>query len=135
MPNNKTSVTFVEVSLVFVVLTIVAVIALPALPFSSGQSSAQVSTNNSFQAIDKVQSAYAHAIAHADAFPQLSQVVDFINADFASEKNDLSGIVFAGQEKPVMVNTYNDESCTNRTSGVNPGVSDIVRCISPGVDA
>lgn len=128
-------VTIVEISMALVVLAIVAVVALPTLQQGTEKQVRKGISLDTMQAVEKVKSAYANAIANYGGYPQLNQLVEYIDADFASESNDLGGVVFWGYKKRVMVNTYNDENCNTQTSGENPGVSDVVRCIKPGASA
>lgn len=135
MQRTQSGVTLIEIIMAIVVLAIVAVVALPVLQDGGNTQIRKGISVNANQAIDKVKTAYAFAIADHGDYPQLSQIVDFVDADFASEKNDLGGIVFWGYKKRVVVKTYNDENCEKQTSGEKPGVSDIVRCVESGIDA
>lgn len=126
--------TLVEIAMAIVVFAIVAVVAIPALQISEEEQYRTRNSINNSQAAEKVKSAFANAIATEGSFPRLGTVVEYLDADFASERNDLSGIVFWGYKKRVTVKTYNDDKCVNLTSGEQPGVSDIVRCIDQGFD-
>lgn len=135
MERNQHSVTFVEIAMAIVVFAIVAVVALPTLQFSDGKKIRTGSSLDASQATEKVKSAYERALDKAGSHPRLSSVVEYLDADFASERDDLGGIVFWGFKKRVTVKTYNDDKCKTKTSGEKPGVSDIVRCIDTGFDA
>ena len=122
---KQKGVTVVEVSMFLVVLAIVAVVAIPQ--FSEAHQEQLTSTQ--IQSSEKVKSAYAMAIAQKGDFPTLSEVIDYIDADFASENNDLSGIMFRDHGKRLTINTYNDTECSVPTNLSQLGVTDVVRCI------
>lgn len=123
--RKQVGVTIVEVAMSLVVLAIVAVVAIPQFAQKQGQQ--VVSQSNESSA--KVKSAFAMAIAQKGDFPTLSEMVEYIDADFASETNDLSGVMFRDQRLRLTVNTYNDPSCKVLTTLEQPGVSDVVRCV------
>ncbi len=132
--KRQTGVSLVEVAMVFVVISIVAVVAVPTIGMGdkSGNSrtvQAVAQVANNIDSIQKVKSAYAIAIAEQGDYPLLSNVVDFIDADFASQMGDLSGIIFRDGKRRLLVNTFRDAGCKVLTSNESPGVSDVVRCI------
>jgi len=126
MVNRKVGFSVVEIAMVVVVFAIISVVALP-------QSTLQLQNDNHNitleVSIDKARSAYAIAIANKSSFPTVSEIVAFIDADFAAEMNDRSGIIFRDAGKRVTVNTFNDIACVVSTNVTEPGVSDVVRCI------
>jgi len=126
MVNKKVGVSAVEIAMIAVVIAIVSVVALPQM---SVQSQSDVQQRSLDISIDKVRSAYAIAIANRSGFPSITEVVAFIDADFAVEMNDRSGIIFRDNGKRITVNTYNDVDCTKLTSMTEPGVTDVVRCL------
>jgi len=125
--RKQNRVSFVELAMLVVVLSIVAVVALPALGKRTQTVDAPLESVNS--SMKKVKAAYAFAIAEKGNFPTLSGIVEFIDADFASETNDLSGIIFRDGGNRLTVNTFSDSECKILTNDNEPGVSDIVRCI------
>lgn len=124
--QQKFGVTFIEIAMLAVVLVIISFAAIPN--FSKTQSIG-ITEENLSQSVAKVQSAYALAIAYKGDFPGLNEVVEFIDADFASEKNDMSGIIFREGNDHITVNTFNDEKCSVPTNDKQFGVTDIVRCV------
>ena len=126
MANKNSGVSTIEIAMAIVVLAIVAVVALPQI---SQQPVKHALIESSGSTVEKVHSAYAFAIAGKNGFPTVSEVVAHIDAEFAAEMSDHSGIIFRDHAGRVMVKTYNDAQCKKLTSIVNPGVSDIVRCI------
>ena len=125
--RSQRGVTVVEVFMFLVVLAIVAVVAIPQ--FTSLESPSQVAVANRVLSSDKVKSAFALAIAKKGDFPTLSEMVEYIDADFASETNDLSGVMFRVHGQRTIVATFNDAQCNTLTSASQLGVSDIVRCV------
>lgn len=123
--QKQQGVTVVEIAMLLVVLAIVAVVAIPQ--FDTNQDQARASQNSESSA--KVQSAFAMAIAQKGDFPTLTEMVEYIDADFASETNDLSGVMFRDQHQRLTINTYNDSQCKVLTSQKQPGMSDVVRCV------
>ena len=123
--RTHTGVTVVEVAMFLVVLAIVAVVAIPQ--FAVRQDRQMTNLDNETSAI--VKSAFAMAIAQKGDFPTLTEIVDYIDADFVSETNDLSGVMFRENNLRLTINTYNDSLCQVSTSLEQPGVSDVVRCI------
>lgn len=123
--RGQRGVTVVEVAMFLVVLAIIAVVAIPQF---SVKSVSEVPVNDA-QSSAKVQSAFALAIATKGDFPTLSEMVEFVDADFASEMSDLSGVMFRNKGKRLTVQTFNDAECRVLTSAEQLGVSDIVRCV------
>ena len=126
MANKSSSASTIEIAMAIVVLAIVSVVALPQI---SPQTDKKNADNTLEASIDKVHSAYAIAIAKKSGFPSVSEIVAFIDAEFAAEMSDRSGIIFRDYTGRVMVKTYNDAQCRKLTSMSSPGESDIVRCI------
>jgi len=126
MVNKKLGVSAVEIAMMAVVIAIVSVVALPQMFMQSQDDTQQPSLDAS---IEKVRAAYAIAIANKNDFPSIAEIVTFIDADFAVEMNDRSGIIFRDNGRRIIVNTFNDVDCIKLTSSVEPGVTDIVRCI------
>lgn len=124
--QQKFGVTFIELAMLVVVL---AIISFTAVPNFVEKTDPKPIIENQLQSIAKVQSAYALAIANKGDFPGLSEVVEFIDADFASEKNDMSGIIFRDGVNHISVNTFSDSNCTIPTSERQAGISDVVRCV------
>ena len=123
--RKQQGVTVVEIAMLLVVLAIVAVVAIPQFDATQDQRRAHQNSESSA----KVKSAFALAIAQKGDFPTLTEMVEYIDADFASEMSDLSGVIFRDQRQHLTINTYNDAQCKMLTSLKEPGVSDIVRCI------
>ena len=130
--NKQANMTFVELSMALVVFVIVAVVAIPTMKFSDKNTYQSASSMDPGQAFQKVQSAFETARGIQGDYPRLSKVVEYLDVDFASELDDMGGIVFWGYKNRVTVKTYNDNNCRNLTSGENPGVSDVVRCVRVG---
>ena len=126
--NTQKGVTFVETAMVLIVLAIVAVVALPAF-VSSPQESERKKAAVTNDAISKVKSAFAIAIAQKGDFPQLAEIIEYIDADRAVENNDMSGVTFYERGRKIVVTTYNDTQCSQKTNKNNPGHNDIVRCV------
>ena len=124
--QQKFGVTLIEIAMLVVVLMIVSFAAIPNFSKTNNPEVPQVNLNRS---IAKVQTAFALAIAHKGDFPGLSEIVDFIDADFASEKNDMSGIIFRDGVEHISVSTFIDDSCKVPTNDKLAGISDIVRCV------
>jgi len=124
--RTKSSVTFVEIAMAFVVFLIVAVVALPSIGPSKSLPPAPEKMEVSSRL---VLSAYAYAIALHGDFPKLSDIVEFVDADFASETNQSNGIIFRDKGEHLTVKTFQDTNCKVRTNNNHPGKSDIVRCI------
>lgn len=129
MEHKQTNMTFVELAMALVVFVIVSVIAIPTMKFSNEQAEDSANSMDASQAFEKVQTAFTRARDIQGNYPSLSKVVEYLDADFASERDDMGGIVFWGYKNRVTVKTYNDDNCSTETSGENPGISDIVRCI------
>ena len=127
--RSQNGVSSVEVAMVFVVFSIVAVVALPVVGTKLKPSVSATSTISSGETENILKSAYAIAIAERGDFPRLNEIVECIDADFASETTDLSGIIFRDGEQRLTVKTYRDVDCKTLTSDSQPGVTDIVRCI------
>jgi type II secretory pathway pseudopilin PulG len=125
MMRKQLGITVIEISMALVVFAILAVVAVPQ--FSLEQKPQVVI--NQIESANKVKSAFALAIAQKGDFPTLSEIVDYIDADFASETNDLSGIMFRDHGKRLTINTYSNPQCNVLTNLNQPGVSDIVRCV------
>ena len=125
--EKQQGVTVVDVFMLMVVLAIVAVVAIPQ--FSPKESSLQQISESNGLSSDKVKSAFALAIAKKGDFPTLSEIVEYIDADFASETNDLSGVMFRSQGKRNTVTTYSDSQCSVLTNTARLGTTDIVRCV------
>ena len=125
--HKQNGISSIEVAMLFVVVSIVAVVALPVVVPINKNIDPQLM--DSFSSTKKVKSAYALALAQTGDFPRLSDIVEYVDADFASEKNDLSGIIFRDGGNRLTINTYSDLSCKHKTSNKQPGVTDIVRCI------
>jgi len=123
--KKQAGVTVVEVAMSLVVLAIIAVVAIPQFAVRQDQ---QLSSLNS-ETSSIVKSAFAMAIAQKGDFPTLTEIVDYIDADFVSETNDLSGGMFRENRLRLTINTYRDSSCEVLTSFEQPGVSDVVRCV------
>jgi len=123
--RKQLGVTVVEIAMLLVVLAIVAVVAIPQFDATKDQRRASQNIESS----SKVKSAFAMAIAQKGDFPTLTEMVEYIDADFASETNDLSGVMFRDQHQRLTINTYNDSQCKVLTSLEQPGVSDVVRCV------
>ena len=123
--RKHAGVTAVEIAMFMVVLAIVAVVAIPQFTTQKDQKTASLDRETS----SIVKSAFAMAIAQKGDFPTLTEIVDFIDADFVSETNDLSGVMFRENKLRLTINTYNDSSCEVLTSFDQPGVSDVVRCV------
>jgi len=123
--QKQQGVTVVEIAMLLVVLAIVAVVAIPQFDATKDQRRA----SQNFESSSKVKSAFAMAIAQKGDFPTLTEIVDFIDADFASETNDLSGVMFRDRHQRLTIYTYNDSQCKVLTSFEQPGVSDVVRCV------
>lgn len=128
LTRKQQGVTVVEVSMFLVVLAIIAVVAIPQFSVKSATAVPLENVNSS----EKVQSAFALAIASKGEFPTLSEMIEYIDADFASEKGDLSGVMFRDKGKRLVVKTFNDSQCRVLTSQEEPGVSDVVRCVRGG---
>ena len=124
--QQKFGVSLIEIAMLLVVLMIISFTAIPNFPKTSNPEIAQDNLN---QSIAKVQSAYALAIAYKGNFPGLSEVVEFIDADFASEKNDMSGIIFRDGVEHISISTFTDDSCEVPTNDQQAGITDIVRCV------
>jgi len=125
--HRQSGVSSVEVVMAFVVFSIIAVVALPALGI--GAKPVVNVNENTANSVKKVKSAYAIAIAAQGDFPKLSDVVQYIDADFSSETNDYSGIIFRDGESRLTVNTYVDPDCKYLTSNKEPGITDVVKCM------
>ena len=123
--QKQQGVTVVEIAMLLVVLAIVAVVAIPQ--FNATQDQRRATLNSESSA--KVKSAFAMAIAQKGDFPTLTEMVNYIDADFASETNDLTGVMFRDQHQRLTINTYNDVQCKVLTNLEQPGVSDVVRCV------
>ncbi|MDX1812052.1 MAG: hypothetical protein R3240_08900, partial [Gammaproteobacteria bacterium] len=118
--SKQSNVTVVEIAMAIVVFAIVAVVALPALQVSEGTTSRTGSSIDTVQAIKKVEAAFERAKARENGFPKLSDLVEYLDADFASASDNHNGIVFWGYKKRVTVKTYNDDKCKIKTSGEQP---------------
>jgi len=125
--RKQSGVSLVEIAMMFVVISIVAVVALPTV--NSGSKLLKTKPINSLESANKVKSAYAIAIAETGDYPRLSEVVEYIDADFASEKSDFSGILFRDGRSRLTINTFRDAGCKLLTNDSEPGVTDVVRCI------
>jgi len=125
--RRQSGVSLVEIAMMFVVVSIVAVVALPVI-VSPNKSTATQAINDA-DSIKKVKSAYALAIAEQGDYPLLDDVVEYIDADFAYQTSDYSGIIFRDGKQRLTVKTFQDTECTLLTGKANPGVSDVVRCI------
>ena len=125
--RSQNGVSSIEVAMMFVVISIVAVVALPTL--GKVKNTIDIESVDQHQSIQKVKSAYALAIAQTGDFPRLNDLVEFIDADFASQTNSFSGIIFRDGKHRLTVNTYRDTDCRLLTSNKEPGVTDVVRCI------
>jgi len=125
--RTQSGVSSVEIAMMFVVVSIVAVVALPTIV--PVKSPAQAQVKNKVNPAQKVKSAYAIVIAKTGDYPRLSEVVEYVDADFASERNDLSGILFRDGRFRLTVKTFSDINCKQLTNNKEPGVTDIVRCI------
>ena len=125
--RRQSGVSLVEIAMMFVVISIVAVVALPSI--GKGDKPIHASAMDNVESIQKVKTAYAMAMAEQGDYPQLTDVVDNIDADFASQTNDHSGIIFREGKLRLTVSTFRDMNCKQKTSNEEPGVSDIVRCI------
>ena len=125
--RSQNGVSSIEVAMMFVVISIVAVVALPAL--STAKNTIDIESVDQSHSIQKVKSAYALAIAQTGDFPQLNDLVEYIDADFASKTNNFTGVIFRDGKHRITVNTYRDTDCKLLTSNKQPGVTDVVRCI------
>lgn len=123
--RRQHGVTVVEVAMFLVVLAIIAVVAIPQ--FSVKSVSGVPINITQFSA--KVKTAFALAIATKGDFPTLSEMVEYIDADFASEMSDLSGVMFRNKGKRLIVKTFNDTQCRVLTSVDQLSVTDVVRCV------
>lgn len=123
----KSGISMVEVVMMGVVFAIVAVVALPVIGINGAEMNTSVAHKS--KSTEKVKSAYALAIAQKGNFPRLRDVVEYIDADFSAETNDLSGIIFRDGVNRLTVSTFQDTACKIKTNSEKPGITDIVRCI------
>jgi len=79
--------------------------------------------------MEKVNTAFALAIAKKGDFPSLLEIIPFIDAEFVYYSEDYSGIVFTNDDRHAKVQTFFDLNCKQSTTLVKSGETDIVRCI------
>lgn len=119
--RKQEGLSWVESLMAIAVLGIVSAIAVPKL----------VGINDSLtnkakaQAVDAVKTAFAHVIAEEQRYPEVVELVEYVDADGAKAVEN--GIQVRINEQPYVVLTYSDINC--RSTDYTARTNDVVRCI------
>ncbi len=134
MQDRQSGVTFIEIGMALVSLAIVAVVAFPVLP-SFKSLSRESSLADPGLAVDKVRAAYDRVLVSAGRYPMVNELVEYVDEDFTSASQDMTGVVFWGYKKRIKISTYSDKNCSRLTDASQPGVTDIVRCVGQAAES